>query len=481
MRSNQEVLSFYLPQLLLSPRLIIPLTLIGVLLLARAVVLLPPQVSLALIGILGLGLVCIAVVHVLGTNALLQVLVLLTVSTLAWNDVRVTGSATVSDVFLVAALILAIGLRSSYSGNRSSYSWALSGLVLLITGGLLGTLVGQGEQGSLNALLRFSVASLGLLVLFKCWSPSRQQLDFVTWAWILSACISVAYAFTLEPDSRFLDRSAGLSVHPNHLALTSVLALGPAMAFIWKAGPWRFVALVAVLLLLSGIFYSGSRAAVIGAVSILAVISLTSKGLSLWSWLGVVGMVLAVAFGLGLLRPSLPEQSALGRILLPNDSTSESNQGRLERLSDSLRTVQANPLTGSGFENAREAHNIYIQVWSSAGLLGIVGFSIVAVSLVVRPIRYLWRRRGAEDLLLIGVVAGGVAYLVVGLLQPQIWDRYVWFALFLSAAVPGVAGPTSAVPTKPALSPESAACLLSSRRGSPLAPSNWRSPRLGDY
>src|ERR671924_675425 len=68
----------------------------------------------------------------------------------------------------------------------------------------------------------------------------------------------------IAPRASRAGREAGLTVHPNYLALTCTIGIPLALWWVSRGGRWRIAGLISLAILLGGAFVAGGRA---GAVS----------------------------------------------------------------------------------------------------------------------------------------------------------------------------------------------------------------------
>jgi O-antigen/teichoic acid export membrane protein/O-antigen ligase len=401
------------------------------LLLGTGIALMSTFLALILVGVAAVGLATVVIVRSYGFTRIFEVLLGLSVLTLAMNDIRVTSWATVSDVFLAAALLLSPFALHKERRDLSLLTAVLIGLGAIILGGLIGSFFAQDTLASMSALLRFGLASFGVIILFNIWSPTLAKLEPLIWLWIASAVISAIYGFVVG-DDRFHDRLSGLATHPNHFALICVMAIAPALA-LTRAGSWRRVAgLSASLILASAVILSGSRAGLIGLTSIVLCLAFVSRD---FTHIGAAALAILVVFCASLVGViSLPAGNALERLEGRQVSTTESNNERISRLGKALDQIESHPFTGVGLEDARSAHNIYFQMWTSTGLLGLAGYLLILAWLLGWPLLSTKSHLLVEHPLAIGLVLGILSYVVIGLFQNQIWDRYIWFSMAFAIA-----------------------------------------------
>jgi hypothetical protein len=373
------------------------------------------------------ALLCVAVVgglFLLGPERLGLVAWAGTAFVAPLSGVRAAGLA-VSDVLLVAAV--ALTLPSFATGYRRFpvpiRPEVFVGLATIACGGVIGTFFAARPGASLAEMTRFVAASAGSVAAVALWAPRPAQLRWFCWFWLAGAVFNASWAIVVGPVGGF--RPAGLSTHPNHLGLVcmlgTALALGLALA---ERRALRPLAAAAIAPLLAAVLVSGSRAALLGLVVTVPVFAVLARRVQVAVRALAVTAVLAVGLLAGLAQ--VPDQSGLGR-LIGGTSAAESDVERAEHLSRSLARLEGHPLTGTGFESSREAHNVYLQIAVAAGPLGLLGFALVARS-VLRT-RTEARTRGpasGDRALLAGLVAGYAGYLVAGAFQNLLWDRYLW-------------------------------------------------------
>ena len=108
------------------------------------------------------------------------------------------------------------------------------------------------------------------------------------------------------------------------------------------------------------------------------------------------------------------DDNALGRLLGGGQAVA-SDLEREQAITAGLRSFRENPAFGGGFEQALNAHNIYLQIAVAVGLDGLVGYLLVIGS-VVAP---LVIQRTPYVLL----AYPALAYEFRGLLSNILWSR----------------------------------------------------------
>jgi hypothetical protein len=403
--------------------------------------------------------VVVTAVH--GLRAVATLALVGAAATLGMNGVRITSFMSAADAFLfIAALGLLLDPASWRRLDLGRARLQALGFLLIVTGGTLGSLFAGDALASMAILLRLIVGSAFVVLLFLTWMPNVRELRAVAWAWVVSAVVTSVAA--LVGDASTYGRPTGLTTHPNHLALVCVLAIGPAIALTASSsGARRLVGVVACAVISAGVFVSGSRAGLLGYITVLLLAFLLSRRTSsLRAGLGAGAVVVglwgagAVAGALLLMRIiDLPTGSAVARLTGRVPGVRESDAEREAVLAEGLARAGAHPLTGSGFEGALSAHNIYLQIWAAAGLLGLAGFlTIIAASLAplrMHVARLVDRRDGRLASLGLGFGASLAGYTVAGFFHVALWDRYIWLTPAVLAVVVVLARQAKPVVSRP--------------------------------
>lgn len=347
-------------------------------------------------------------------------------ATAPMNGLRVGQSISVADLLLGVAIVglLAEPMLVGRGRSRLEAGFWL-GLAMVMLGGVLGTLSALRPTGSVVNLTLFGLGAAPVLVVRR-WAPDPVTLRRWAWCWVSGATVSAVYALMDSGDVS--GRAAGLAAHPNHLAMLSVLGAGLALAL--SASPRsgaQWVARAAFTALALAVIRSGSRAGLIALVLTCAVIVVLlgrERAPAVGGRLGRSCLVLAaVAMLLATDVIPLGRHNAIQRSM--GDATSvASDRERLRLIESGLRTITVHPLTGTGFERVLDAHNVYVQLWAGAGVLGILGFLLAAGTVLrvgLRP-----PLGDPTRLLSSAFVAGYVGYLATGMVQNFLWDRYLW-------------------------------------------------------
>jgi len=366
------------------------------------------------------------------------VLLLLAAGASSANAIRIAGIATASDLLLLLAL--AIGALSGFSPRLPA--WARVSLWLL-TLSLLMSFVGVDDLGAnfapvASLVLAYFAWPIALAGAFRGgWCSAVSVLN----AWVAGIVISAGVAvsdylnFThLGLSLTGLDfagqRFSGLSVHPNHLALSCAMALPLVLARSATTARrrGRLLGVFVFSILGVGVLLAGGRAALVAAVGgmLLVLLTLTAGRLRV-----VAVLVVAVAT-FALVTRFLPAQNAQAAHLFEalqrlSESQAGSDQGHLDLGVAAWQAFQQNPIFGSGLRELNSAHDIYLQVLSSLGLLGAVAL-LVFMGGAIESAWRLYRTSGlflGPSAVVGAIFPSAVVWLATGLFQNQIDDRYI--------------------------------------------------------
>lgn len=353
--------------------------------------------------------------------------------TLAASGVKTIGPLTISDLLLVVAVVL---LLPRFEIGNAQRLWVPLAAVSLITiGGTIGTLaVSSSELGASGEMLgRFVATSYGAVLLLICWRPGHEQITSFGWLWVVGAVGGAVVAL-----SSGLPRPAGLTPHPTHLAVISVVMVGVTFGLI--ASDRRRIPLVLGLgssgLLLAAVVASGSRAALGAAVLVVLLVLIATRSriavtIALAVIVASVGLaVLNLVGGTPEWTPGSSQGNAFERLF---EERAELGRDREAFRDAGWENFKSHPLTGVGFADATKPHNLLLQMASSAGLLGILGV-LMLVALALRGYVLAVRRKLASPAtwaMTAGLSAAVLGYVALNMFQNVIWDRTVWVAIAL--------------------------------------------------
>ena len=350
--------------------------------------------------------------------------------TLAMSAWKAIGPLTASDLFLAAAVLLLLP-RFKIANARKIWVPALA-VALIAVGGVIGTAVtGADVTASADALVPLLAASFGAIVLVVCWRPGLEQLTSFSWLWVAGGVISAMVAL-LIPELHMFRRPSGLTPQSNHLAIISVILVGVALGLI-ASNPMRsrvLLGLAASSVLFAAIVASGSRAGLAAGllVVLLALIATRNR-------ITVAITLVVVVAGLALVLAGVAGQDNALKRLQGGDSTSlTSDADRDARNTAAWERFKSEPVTGVGFADVTDAHNFFLQVGSSAGVLGIAGGAMLVLLALRAYALAVWKRLAEHPVqwaMVAGLATAVIGYLAASMFQNVLWDRNVWIAIAL--------------------------------------------------
>jgi O-antigen ligase len=395
----------------------------------------------------------------IGTGPVVTVSMMAVAFTAPMNGIRIFGVLALTDLVLTVGILgLAVqALVSKRWWSPLPRGFTL-GTALVVAGGLVGALFAAQPRASFARLLPFTLAATVPVIAVRMWGPSQAMLKRYLWCSVAGAVASGAVG--LFSGGGLTGRPQGLTPHPNHLAMTCALGATLALALrLCEVGWRRTAALGAFCLLALSVVRAGSRAGLIAMLIGAAIVVLRTRHLRptpLRVGRGLLVLLVTVLVAGAFIftgAVKLGEQNALRR-LVGDVSARASDAERLPLLQENVAKIGDRPLTGGGFQDALAAHNIYVQVWVAAGIAGFVGFLMLITSVVREGLREDDEGSSVEmRYIRTAYLAGYVGYLVAGLAQNILWDRYIWLhvAIIISARA---AAPGREPTPQPALSPE---------------------------
>jgi hypothetical protein len=229
-------------------------------------------------------------------------------------------------------------------------------------------------------------------------------------------------------------RMNGLTDHPNTLAMTAAISIPIAMYFLATMSR-KWLAAAALVVLFGGILASGSRGAQVAApvCAIGAMLAMPKGGsLAITRWISVLG---AVSGGLVILMviPSRVRQGVF-RIFDGSQDALGSDSERVKLLRAGVEDWYSNPVFGSGISHIVEAHNIYVQFLASGGL-------VLAMAMLVYfffVFRECWQLSEHQNVYARFLMISIGTWLVLGLVENAVTDRYLYYAVGCIAALASV-------------------------------------------
>ena len=440
-----------------SPLALPPGILIGALVVAvlaattgAAAALLPPTISLAIVGGLASPLVVAILVRLAGLafgrdlGAVQSIAALLAgaaLATITFNGLSFGLDMTVADLFLLGAgLVLLPQLLMKPQLRPAAPTWLIASGCLLLVSGLVSSMDKVGPTDHLVPAIRFVVAlSLAPLIIAVS-AGHRARLSLMTSLWLLSAGANGAVALSdllgltsIGPrltGLEFQGRAAGLTVHPNHLALACAMALPLAVSRVSATRNLRVqsIYLVLAVAIALGILASGSRAGIVAGVAGVVLVTVLQRRGRKAIVLTLVGGAAAILI-VGFLSSSNSDQLFTGiQRLTGGESVGNSDTTRLEYYRVATAEFALKPLAGNGFAVVRDAHDIYLQLLQAGGLVAFTAFGLFALSTLLLGVRLAHEPTlpHAMQGLAAALTASMAVWLLAGLAQNQIYDRFLY-------------------------------------------------------
>jgi O-antigen ligase len=223
----------------------------------------------------------------------------------------------------------------------------------------------------------------------------------------------------VEDDPGGLERAIGTAIDPNSFGGTLALVCALSAAQLWAQRPvwprWMLAGMAGLMALCTFLTYS--RAA-LGGLLVATLFLAVVRERRLWWLLGGASVVGVVAiFGLGL------GDAFVERIVEGVQFRDQANQMRLAEFRNALEIIRRYPVFGVGFGGGPElglitgVSSIYLAMAERIGLVGLSVFIGICAAFFVITLRALSRLDEERSALLLGVQAGIVAALAVGLLD----------------------------------------------------------------
>ena len=323
--------------------------------------------------------------------------------------------------FLLAALLVMI-----FPPSFSLVHTTLTEQANLVT--QLGLPVTVAARSDLSALIKFELSLIVIPVLLAVVATSERRCSRLLDLWTISAIVSAAVGLLdysgvahLAPTAIAGNRSAGLTIHPNYLALTCAMALPPALLWLGRSPRATAAGVLAVSLLVGGEYASGSRAGTVGAVIAIALtIALVPR---LRAGLGILLPVAGMAV-IAMLVFTDTGRKILHQIRLgSNSTTAGSDTQRGLDATVAFSQFKARPLEGVGFSVITDAHDIYLQLLAAGGIVALASFATFCAGMI-GSVR--WALTGIQGDAVVAVAVAILVWLINGLFDNQLADKYLY-------------------------------------------------------
>jgi hypothetical protein len=227
-------------------------------------------------------------------------------------------------------------------------------------------------------------------------------------------------------------RQTGLSDHPNSVGVFCAIAAPFAVYFI-SGSRHRWLPCTALVLLCGGIVASGSRGAqAIFPAAILISVLISPHKKKVTGWLAGT-LTVAVVGGLVALTQSKPH--VLDKLFRfdggEKGSSANSNAERAMLHTQALDDLKTYPIFGIGIKHINEAHNIYLQMMSAGGCVLLAGMLIYWFG----ALHSSWLNARSGERLAPHLMVSVTVWLVIGVLENQLTDRYLYYTIGVVAAI----------------------------------------------
>ena len=385
----------------------------------------------------------------------------LAVATFGFGNVRITEYLMVGDIFFSLGIVASIFIALHKTKVRFSPIWIRTGTAILVLQILFGSFfVSDMVYEQINGI-KF-IISIFILPSVMCLLVDGKEerlviiVEMMVIGAVLNALISVLQVLQIVPltigfsGEEWINRYSGFSPHPNHLGLHCAFAVPFVYLRCYRRSDLlgKEVFVIFISLLVSGIFLSGSRAAIVAFIMTIMVVSFfTSKknflniiliSISLYAFSQFIS--LSEVFSLVKTEKETNLFYGISRFVGASQDTEESDAMRKASTAQAIQDWSQSPLLGQGYSSIREAHNIYLQVMAAGGIIGLFGFLYILFG-SVRSGLILYKKAGSHSVLgkiSLCATAGMLAYMTWGMVQNAIYDRFIYSILGIVAACESV-------------------------------------------
>ena len=187
--------------------------------------------------------------------------------------------------------------------------------------------------------------------------------------------------------------------------------------------------LAALFLSLFGIYLSGSRGSAVGAVVAPILLLISSRETRRWSRRLVIVLVIFSAYLA--LTPTGTHILTFLRLTNADADVAASDSSRALLRKQGWHDFVSHPINGIGWGWANQAHVIYVQLLAAGGILGLSGAAIFVGGTLISS----WRKLRGTDRLAGMLIASSATWLVIGVVENQLGDQWIYVPVALLAAM----------------------------------------------
>ncbi|QIK75211.1 O-antigen ligase family protein [Nocardioides piscis] len=358
------------------------------------------------------------------------------------NGVRPwTPSASVGDLALVGLSLACLPFLSRLR-MPPRLLVPFVGVLTMAAGGLLGMVATDGWW-QLEWLARFVLGMPFVIVTLSVVRPSPRLATWLAGCYCAGAAVS-AVAAVFGPVVPGFARAHGLGEHLMHLAVSTMFGVVFAIGWFVSATTWkvRVLAVALGLLCLWGQLLTGARSALIGTLIAATYLAILGRRRGLYA---AAGATVAGAVALAAAMPFMPPGSTLHRIFGGELTglVDLSNSAHIQDARDALAEIGQHPLTGLGFAQGLDAHNLVLEAANMGGVLGLAGFFLIWSTVGCLLVRQLRLGIRPQHWVRAAPLVGVMGYFALAQLENMVWDRHLWFyiTVALFALPPTLADP----------------------------------------
>jgi O-antigen ligase len=305
--------------------------------------------------------------------------------------------------------------------------------------GVTGPVASLGLGADTVNLIFFELALvlIPILIAAVATTPRRCRLmmDLFTAGAIINGAFGVLdiAGIHLGPNPPYQNRSLGLTIHPNYLALTCVIALPMAMLWFGRSRRYTWAGVIGVTSLLGGVYASGSRAGFVAAgIGLVVTVCFVPRlRRSLQYVLPVVGGLLVAVLLFTSTGHKLLVQLRLAHSSTQT-TTAGSNYQRSILAHTAWETIKLRPISGIGWSVVTGAHDIYLELLESGGVIAMAAF-LTFIGGIIASVRSALSGPLRDEAIVCGMAI--LAWLANGVFDNQVADKYLYFVPGLVVAI----------------------------------------------
>lgn len=357
---------------------------------------------------------------------------------------------TVSDLFFLLATAGAgtVLVRERTSAQSIFPPLLVVGAGLFAVGALVSTMGAASPGDSLAQLTKFLFVIFGWFGAGVVLLNRPRHITTAAAAWVatvaingVAALVQFGFGNVIPGATAAWGRMAGLTDHFNDLGGSSGLVLPTAiMLAVIARGRTAVLAWTATGLIAAGLLLSGSVGGVVaGIAGCMAVIATGRVNIGRKAMITLGIGVSALLIGT-LILTALGVQTPLARVDVAAGAGG-TFASRVQTYEQALWSISLDPIVGTGLSQGPtrtgyDVHSLILGAWYQTGIVGLAGMFLIVVAGSAASISAARRhRRPPFSMLVAGIVGSYAGFLVLGLAQPLLIQRYAWVPLALLLAL----------------------------------------------